>query len=121
MNLANLQPLHDRILVKILPDAPSATIIIPGIAEERSHRGVVVAAGPGVRDKKGKRRPLDVQPGDEIRFSLHDLEEGEYTLIRQGDVFGFVKLPRPYCPYREEVDVDFQCDCVGTCKRVDDI
>lgn len=86
----SFQPLHDRILVKRLPEPLSMLIVAPEVAEKPTHVGQVVARGPGKRSKNGKLVPMDVQVGDIVRFSLNDLEDGDYTLIRQADVFGFV-------------------------------
>ncbi len=32
------------------------------------HEGVVVAVGPGKRDKLGRLHPVEVKPGDRVKF-----------------------------------------------------
>jgi co-chaperonin GroES (HSP10) len=90
MDLSAFQPLHDGIVVQLIPELVSDVIHIPMVAENRSHVGIVVSVGPGKRREKGGRYPMDVAPGEVVRFSLNDAECGEYTLIRQGDIFGKV-------------------------------
>lgn len=89
-NLAALQPMNDGIVVKVLALPDMGRIIVPEVAEQRTHIGRVVAIGPGRRSKQGKRIPIAVRVDDVVWFSLNDLEQGEYSLIREGDVGGII-------------------------------
>ena len=86
------RPLHDNILVFRLPDgAPKSLIIEPETARKPSRYGTVMAVGPGKRDAQGYRRPLDVKPGDVIRFGrFTDFDDGYLLIIREPDVEGIV-------------------------------
>lgn len=86
-------PLHDKILVRRIPDQlESGILYIPDIAQGKSHRGVVVATGPGkwVEGVNGGkvRRPVDVKPGDIIKFSLNDWESfsEDSLIIEEADI-----------------------------------
>lgn len=90
MDLSKLQPLRDGLVVKLLPEPPTSFLITPDVAAKRSHIGQVIAVGPGKRDDKGRLKPMEVKVGMVVRFSLNDYEDGDYTLIREGDIFGMV-------------------------------
>lgn len=62
----NFNPLRDRILVKPIDRVKSDVLAV--VMAENPNIGEVVAIGPGKRDKRGNIKPLDVKPGDHIRF-----------------------------------------------------
>ena len=64
-----LRPLHDRIIVQHLEDAPrTVAIVIPDSAKEKPQHGEVLAAGLGKPGDDGTRHVLDVNAGDTILF-----------------------------------------------------
>ncbi len=72
-NEMGVMPLGDRVLVRPLSaeEAGAVTsfgLIIPDSAKEKPEQGTVVAVGPGRRNEKGERAPLDVKPGDRVYF-----------------------------------------------------
>jgi chaperonin GroES len=90
-------PLGDRVLIK--PQAPETVtsfgIIIPDSSKEKPETGVVAAVGPGRRNDKGERVPLDVKVGDRVYFKkpwdepikiagveYYIVSESEITLIQ---------------------------------------
>jgi len=88
----NIQPLHDRVIVKTAAaeEKTSGGIIIPDTAQEKPQRGVVVAAGPGKTDE-----PMTVKTGDSILYGKYAgteiTIEGETLLImRESDILGIV-------------------------------
>jgi chaperonin GroES len=90
--------LHDRILVKRIEEENKSKggIIIPDTAKEKPQEGMVVAAGKGRIDDRGKLRPLDVQKGDRILFGKYSgtevqIEGEEHLIIREGDVLAVLK------------------------------
>jgi chaperonin GroES len=92
-----LHPLHDRVLVKRVEEAPAGrgNIIIPDSAKEKPQEGKVVAVGKGKVSKDGKKLPLDVRAGDHILFGKYSGSEvklnGEELLImREEDVLGIL-------------------------------
>lgn len=56
-----------------------------------SLEGVVVACGPGKRNEKGILRPMQLKPGDRVRYTAwNDAEnffEKPFRLITEGDVW----------------------------------
>lgn len=93
-----IRPLRDHVLVKPEAIRLSESIIVQN--REPFNRGVIVATGPGDRDKKGRLRPVDLVPGQIIRYgngSYLDwplIEHGgeKYQMIREADVC-FVEEP----------------------------
>lgn len=95
----NWTPLHDKILIRRIPETGSNCIILlPDISQQPSHRGLVIATGPGKWVEGVNvgmvRRPVDVKPGEIVRFSLNDWESFDelHVIIREGDIF-FTEKP----------------------------
>ena len=93
----NLQPLGDRLIVKVLEEdamTPSG-IVLPDTAQEKPQRGNVLAVGPGPRDEDGEHIKMDVEKGDEIIFSKYggtEIKVGgdEDLILRESDVLAKV-------------------------------
>lgn len=100
--MKQIQPLHDRILVKVLPEHPDKTpggIIIPeGVKESPQEIGIVIDVGPG-RYEKGIFIVPSVQPGDKVLYNgfatsknnidiLFDMED--YVIIRDIDILAII-------------------------------
>jgi chaperonin GroES len=90
-------PLYDRVLVKRIEaeERTSAGIIIPDTAREKPQQGVVVATGPGGRDRSGNLLPLDVKPGDRVLFGKWfgtevKIDGIEYLIMKEPDLMGVV-------------------------------
>lgn len=64
--------INDQVLIRLIaPERMSHGLWIPESAKRPDHelyRGVVIACGPGDRDKKGRLQPLDVSPGETVVF-----------------------------------------------------
>lgn len=85
------RPIHDRILIRRLPDAPvSSLIFAPEIAKQNSLRGEVLAVGPGKWCcDHGRMRPVSVIPGQVVYFGQYsDYEDGDLLLITEADIRG---------------------------------
>jgi chaperonin GroES len=92
-----LHPLHDRVLVRRIEDAPArrGAIIIPDSAKEKPQEGKVIAVGKGRVSEAGKKTPLDVKAGDRVLFGKYSGSEiqvnGEELLImKEEDVLGIL-------------------------------
>ena len=75
-----LTPLEDKIIVK-QAEAQTQTasgLYIPDNAKEKPQQGEVLAVGPGRRDDKGERIPMDVKVGDKVLYSKYGGTEGHY-------------------------------------------
>jgi chaperonin GroES len=91
----NLQPLHDRVLVRRIEqdEKTAGGIIIPDTAKEKPQQGEVLAVGPGARDESGKTLPMSVKPGDVILFGKWSgtevkLEGEELLVMKESDIIG---------------------------------
>lgn len=95
-NTIGVMPLGDRVLVKPLSAEESATattfgILIPDTAKEKPEQGTVVAVGPGRRNEKGERVPLEVKVGDHVYFKKPwdepmKVNGVEYYVIAESDI-----------------------------------
>ena len=75
-----LTPLEDKIIVK-QAEAQTQTasgLYIPDNAKEKPQQGEVLAVGPGRRDDKGERIPMDVKVGDKVLYSKYGSTEVHY-------------------------------------------
>ena len=75
-----LTPLEDKIIVK-QAEAQTQTasgLYIPDHAKEKPQQGEVLAVGPGRRDDKGERIPMDVKVGDKVLYSKYGGTEVHY-------------------------------------------
>src|SRR5438874_5568158 len=93
----NLQPLGDRLIVEVLDEEETTIsgIVLPDTAKEKPQRGRVLAVGPGERNDKGDRVPLEVSEGDEVIFSKYggtEIKVGvdEVLILRESDVLAKV-------------------------------
>jgi len=92
-----LRPLGDRVWVEPIEQEQTTAsgIILPETAKEKPMEGKVLAAGPGVRDDKGERQPLDVKVGDRVLFAKYSgteiKHEGtRYLIMRESDILAIV-------------------------------
>jgi len=87
-----MQPIHDRVLVKRLPedDTSPGGIYIPAAAKERPTRARVVAVGPGRRED-GVVIPLTVAVGDVVLFGKYSgsevkIDGEDHLIMREDDI-----------------------------------
>lgn len=90
-----IRPLGSRILVKRKEEKnmTKGGIIIPDTAREKPRQGEVVAAGPGKKDEKGNRIPMEVAEGDIVLFSKYagneiEVDGVEYVFMSEDDILG---------------------------------
>lgn len=76
----NVQPLHDRVLIKrhTEQESKSGKIIIPDTAKEKPQRGEVLAVGKGKTKKDGTRIAPAVKKGDTVLFTKWAGDEFEH-------------------------------------------
>ena len=94
----SLTPLEDKIIVK-QAEAETQTasgLFIPDSAKEKPQQGEVLAVGPGRRDDKGERIPVDVKVGDKVLYSKYGGTEvsykGEdYLIVSAHDVLAILE------------------------------
>lgn len=92
-----LRPLGDRVILRRLDseDKTKGGIIIPDSAQEKPMEGMIVAAGPGRYDDKGKRVPLTVKAKDKVLFSKYagseiKLDGEEHLVMREEDILAII-------------------------------
>ena len=75
-----LTPLEDKIIVKqaVAQTQTASGLYIPDNAKEKPQQGEVLAVGPGRRDDKGERIPMDVKVGDKVLYSKYGGTEVHY-------------------------------------------
>jgi len=93
----NIQPLHDRVIVKRIDEGEQVRggIIIPDSAKEKPQEGEVIAAGLGKYKEDGTRQALDVKAGDRVLFGEYSSSEikvnGEELLsMREDEILGVI-------------------------------
>jgi len=97
INVSQVQPLGDRVFVKISSSEEKTVggILLPDSAKEKPQLGEVMAVGSGQVNKKGNRIPLDVKIGDRVLYSKYagtDLKMGneDYILLTEKDILAIV-------------------------------
>lgn len=89
----SLRPLGDRIVV--VPIEKESTtpsgIVLPESSKEKPQEGKVIAAGPGARNEKGARIPMDVKVDDVVLYAKYagtevKLNREKYLILRESDV-----------------------------------
>jgi chaperonin GroES len=93
-----VKPLSDNLLVEPLQKETTlpSGIVIPDTAKEKPQEGKVTAVGPGKRDEKGNRVPMDVKVGDIVMFkkwggSEIKIEGKDMLLIKEEDILAIVE------------------------------
>jgi chaperonin GroES len=90
----NIQPLGDRVLVKVLEEAASTKsgIVLPDTAEkEKKAEGQIIAVGEGEKIKK-----LNLKIGDKVMFGKYSgdevmIDKVEHKFLKDEEVLGIIK------------------------------
>ncbi len=94
-----IQPLGDRIVVKVLEakEVTKGGILLPETAKEKPQEAKVVAVGKGRVKENGQLIPLEVKVGDRVLYGKYSGTEitttdGEELLImKEEDILAIVK------------------------------
>jgi len=93
-----VKPLNDRVLVVRVEEEKKTKggIIIPDTAKEKPMEGMIIAAGPGKLDEKGKRTPLDIKKGDRVLFSKYagneiKIDGIDHLFMREDDILAVIE------------------------------
>lgn len=91
--MEKIQPLGDRILVKLLPleEKTSGGLILANSSKNSSNKGEVVAVGEGTTLQDGTVKPLSLEVGDIVLFNIGvgmDIKshEDEFKILAIRDV-----------------------------------
>ncbi len=93
MYKSKIQPLADRVLVKvdIAEEKSKGGIIIPDTAKEKPQKGVVLAVGKGKKDE-----PMTVKVGDAVLYEKYSgteitIEGIDALIMKESDIFGIIR------------------------------
>jgi chaperonin GroES len=92
-----LKPLGGRVIVEPIEqeEMTAGGIILPETAKEKPQEGNVLAVGPGDRDDKGERVPIEVKVGDKVLFAKYSgteikLDGRKLLIMRESDLLAIV-------------------------------
>ena len=92
MSKVNIKPLADRVLIEPLPaeTQTASGLFIPDSAQEKQHKGTVVAVGTGKKDD-----PLTVKVGDQVLYGKYSgseitLDGNDYLMMREEDIMAII-------------------------------
>ncbi len=93
-----VKPLANRVLVKHQEpeDTLKGGIILPDSAKKKQETAVVIAVGPGVKDKDGNLISVPVKEGDVVLLDKYagqqiELEGEEYHILKADDIIAIVE------------------------------
>lgn len=93
-----LIPLLDRVLVRRVEPATKSIggIILPESSQSKLNEGMVIACGPGRRDKDGELLPMGVSVGAKVLLPQYGgnevtIDDEELVLFRDDDILGMLK------------------------------
>ncbi len=94
----SIQPLGDRILVKLLDqeETTKGGIILPDVAKEKPQEGKIVAVGKGRLMEDGSTKAFEVKVGDKVLFAKFsgtevNRSEAEYLIVKEEDILAVVQ------------------------------
>ncbi|RME89358.1 MAG: co-chaperone GroES [Anaerolineae bacterium] len=94
----SLKPLGNRLVVEPIEqeEVTPGGIVLPETAKEKPQQGKVLAVGPGERNEKGERIPMDVKVGDKIIYAKYSgtevkLDGQKLLILRESDVLAIVE------------------------------
>lgn len=93
-----LKPLGNRVVVEPLEqeEVTPSGIVLPETAKEKPQQGVILAVGPGDRDDKGQRIPMDVAVGDKVLFAKYSgtevkVDGKKLLILRESDILAIIE------------------------------
>jgi chaperonin GroES len=94
----SLKPLGNRVVVEPIEqeEVTAGGIVLPETAKEKPQKGTVLSVGPGDRNDKGDRVPMDVAQGDTILFAKYSgteikLDGKKLLILRESDILAIVQ------------------------------
>lgn len=93
----SLKPLGNRVVVEPVEqeEVTAGGIVLPETAKEKPQKGKVLSIGPGDRNEKGERIPLDVSEGDTVLFAKYagteiKMDGRKLLILRESDLLAIV-------------------------------
>ena len=88
-----LEPLGSRILIKPVKvqEKTKSGLFLPDLVKEVPQEGTVIAVGPGRRNEKGQRIPIEIKAGDHVIYAKfsgtqYQDEAQDYYLIDDSQI-----------------------------------
>ena len=100
MNVMELKPLGDRVLIKPISEEEKSKggILLPDtVSKEKPQAGEILAVGPGTTNKDGKIIPMTVKKGDKVVYAkysgtdIKDDNDEDYLILSEKDILAIVK------------------------------
>jgi len=93
----SFKPLGGRVLIEPIEqeEVTAGGIVLPETAKEKPQQGKVLAVGPGDRNDKGERIPMEVKTGDVVLFAKYSgtevkMDGKKLLILRESDLLGIV-------------------------------
>jgi chaperonin GroES len=96
----DLKPLGDRVIVepteKDEETFAGGALVLPETAREKPQQGKIIAAGPGKKDDKGRRIPMDVEEGQRVLYAKYggtEIKIGgtKLLILKESDILAIVE------------------------------
>jgi chaperonin GroES len=94
----SLKPLGNRVVIEPIEqeEITAGGIVLPETAKEKPQKGKVLSVGPGDRNDKGDRMPLDVSEGDTVLFAKYagtefKLDGKKLLILRESDLLAILE------------------------------
>jgi chaperonin GroES len=93
--MANVKPLHDRVLIRRIEEAEQKVggIIIPDSAKEKPLQAEVIAVGSGRMLDNGQKLALTLKPGEKVLIGKWsgtevNIDGEELLILKEDEVLG---------------------------------
>jgi chaperonin GroES len=93
--MANVKPLHDRVLIRRIEEAEQKVggIIIPDSAKEKPLQAEVIAVGSGRMLDNGQKVALTLKPGEKVLIGKWsgtevNIDGEELLILKEDEVLG---------------------------------
>jgi len=94
----SLKPLGNRVVVEPIEgdEITPGGIVLPETAKEKPQKGKILSIGPGDRDEKGARVPMDVKAGDVVLYAKYagteiKVEGKKLLILKESDLLAIVE------------------------------
>ncbi|HEY5669740.1 MAG TPA: co-chaperone GroES [Anaerolineales bacterium] len=94
----SLKPLGNRVVVEPIEMEEMTTggIVLPETAKEKPQKGKILSIGPGERDEKGTRVPMDVKAGDVVLYAKYagteiKVDGKKLLILKESDLLAIVE------------------------------
>jgi chaperonin GroES len=94
----HLSPVRSRVVIRrqASEERTAGGLFIPDTAKDKPLFGEVVAVGTGVFNKKGQKRPLQVEVGDKVLFNRYsgsqiELNGEDLLVVEESEILGIIQ------------------------------